>query len=324
MKRNATAFTLGFAAALLLAPLSIVAAVSAPLRAAPLRIAPLRLAPPVFAQIFGPTGSSGANTALSNLSGVAVNASLIPGSTSLDIGGSSNPWLNGYFGTSGSPLIRLHTVAGFATISATSGRILFGSSWFSGNSTTNILSNDAGIYFGDAGDKGVLIYATAHTVDPIFFALGTGHRLLVIGDSGDQATDSGLSAASNPTLVVQSADHTKRIGIRHNQTNGQIVDLAATAANARPVGEMEGSDVASAATITPTGNFFTVTGTTTIDTITIQSGATCIRLLFSGACSVGDLTGNIDIGAAFTSTANDTLSLCAKSTTWYEVGRSVN
>jgi hypothetical protein len=46
-----------------------------------------------------PSGSSGANTALSNLAAVAINQSLVPGSSGLNIGQSSgNTWLNVYTG----------------------------------------------------------------------------------------------------------------------------------------------------------------------------------------------------------------------------------
>jgi hypothetical protein len=82
--------------------------------------------------------------------------------------------------------------------------------------------------------------------------------------------------------------------------------------------------VASAATITPRSNVFHVTGTTNIDTITVAAAGTCYVLIFDGILTVGDLSGNINLSAAFVSTANDTLSLCHDGTNWHETARSVN
>lgn len=82
--------------------------------------------------------------------------------------------------------------------------------------------------------------------------------------------------------------------------------------------------VASASTITPHSNVFHVSGTTNIDTITTTTAGTCYTLILDDVLTVGDLTGNINLSAAFVTTANDTLSVCHDGTTWFETGRSIN
>ncbi len=140
------------------------------------------------------------------------------------------------------------------------------------------------------------------------------------------AFDNALGVQTNPAVVVASAARSvdQRVGIRHNQTQGQVVDFANVAANARPIGLMGGSTVASAATITPTGNFFEISGTTNIDTLTIMDRGVCVSMMFQGILTVSDVGGNINLQAALVTTANDTLTVCSNGTTWFEVGRSAN
>jgi hypothetical protein len=90
----------------------------------------------------------------------------------------------------------------------------------------------------------------------------------------------------------------------------------------------KGADVADEASITPTGNSFKITGTgTTIDTL-VSTGITAgtqITLIFASATVVvGDLTGNINLSAAFASTASATLTLIYDGTNWLEIARSLN
>lgn len=86
--------------------------------------------------------------------------------------------------------------------------------------------------------------------------------------------------------------------------------------------------VASAATITlpPSENdFYAISGTTNIDTITATSMAgRRITLKFAGILTVGDGTGNCKLSAGFTTTADDTITLACDGTSWYEIARSVN
>lgn len=100
--------------------------------------------------------------------------------------------------------------------------------------------------------------------------------------------------------------------------------------------QAQGADVASANNLTlgADGNFFEITGTTTInciETANWQAGSE-ITLTFAGALTVTDASGGcastmkpINIGAAYTTSSADTLELRLFDTTeWREVGRSVN
>lgn len=98
----------------------------------------------------------------------------------------------------------------------------------------------------------------------------------------------------------------------------------------------KGADVASAATITlgNDGNYFDITGTTNIDYITTTgwTAGSIIVLQFDGILTVNDSTAtppggtaNINLSAAYVSTAGDTLTLIYDGgTSFRELARSVN
>jgi hypothetical protein len=86
-----------------------------------------------------------------------------------------------------------------------------------------------------------------------------------------------------------------------------------------------GTAVASAATISPTGNVFHVTGSssvTSINGIGVRAGAT-VTLIFDGTATVVD-GGNLKLAGNFVATAEDTLELVWDGSNWYETRRSVN
>jgi hypothetical protein len=86
-----------------------------------------------------------------------------------------------------------------------------------------------------------------------------------------------------------------------------------------------GAAVASAATITPTGNIFHVTGTTTITSVSgtgVQAG-TRITIIFDGILTFTDGS-NLKLAGNFVTSADDTIVLEYDGTNWYEVSRSVN
>lgn len=87
-----------------------------------------------------------------------------------------------------------------------------------------------------------------------------------------------------------------------------------------------GASVASATALpVPTGRVFHVTGTTTITSITstnFESGA-CVTLIFDGVLTFTD-GGNLKLAGDFTTSADDTISLCYDGSNWHETGRSVN
>jgi hypothetical protein len=87
-----------------------------------------------------------------------------------------------------------------------------------------------------------------------------------------------------------------------------------------------GADVASAGTITPTGNLFHVTGNTTITGISTAgiNAGTEITIIFTGSVTINNGTSMKLAGGTFSATANSTLTLVFDGTTWFEKCRSVN
>lgn len=87
-----------------------------------------------------------------------------------------------------------------------------------------------------------------------------------------------------------------------------------------------GSAISSAAALpVPTGNVQHVTGTTgvtSISTTNLGSGL-CTTLIFDDALTVTDGS-NLKLAGDFTTTADDTLSVCFDGTNWYETARSIN
>lgn len=85
-----------------------------------------------------------------------------------------------------------------------------------------------------------------------------------------------------------------------------------------PIGQYSGTDVASASTITPTGGQFRVTGTTTVDNISLPYTGFegCLNIIPTGALPFS--TGG-NIATAFTATANTGVQVCyiASASKWY-------
>ncbi len=86
-----------------------------------------------------------------------------------------------------------------------------------------------------------------------------------------------------------------------------------------------GTTVASAAAITPTGNLFHVSGTTTITSVsgTGISAGTEITIIFDGALTFTDGS-NLKLAGNFVTTADDTITLMYDGTNWYEKCRAIN
>jgi hypothetical protein len=86
-----------------------------------------------------------------------------------------------------------------------------------------------------------------------------------------------------------------------------------------------GAAVASAATITATGNLFHVTGTTNITSVsgTGVTAGTKITIIFDGALTFTDGS-NLKLAGNFVTTADDTITLVYDGTNWYETARAVN
>lgn len=85
-----------------------------------------------------------------------------------------------------------------------------------------------------------------------------------------------------------------------------------------------GADVASAATIVPTGEVFTLTGSTGVTAITATGVLTGKRILILAGTSTAAITLTHMVGGTITLTAGDSLELIYDGTNFVEVGRSVN
>lgn len=189
-----------------------------------------------------------------------------------------------------------------------------------------ILSNSYLHVGNSANTHNGFIWDPTQTPDTGVLATGTTGNTWIIGEKQDYGFDYAVAQQANPTLVLASASQNtnERIGIRHNATQGEITDLAATAANQRPIRLHGGPAVASAATITPTGNFFHVTGTTGITAVTVLGSGTQFCMVFDGVLTLTDNNGTFNLAGDFTTTANDVLCLASDGTNYYETSRSVN
>lgn len=86
--------------------------------------------------------------------------------------------------------------------------------------------------------------------------------------------------------------------------------------------QAKGADVASATTTTlgDDGNFFFITGTTTITSITAKVAGTVIVLKFNGALTLTNGS-NLKLVADFVTVAGDTIILVSDGTNWWEISR---
>jgi microcystin-dependent protein len=84
----------------------------------------------------------------------------------------------------------------------------------------------------------------------------------------------------------------------------------------------KGADVASASTVNlgNDGNFFNITGTTTITSITAKSAGTVVWLRFTGVLTVTNGS-NLKLNGNFVTAADSILQLVSDGTNWYEVSR---
>jgi hypothetical protein len=88
---------------------------------------------------------------------------------------------------------------------------------------------------------------------------------------------------------------------------------------------MESTSIASAATVTlpPSGESFTITGTTTITNITASWSQRRVTLVFANALTLTD-GGNLKLAGSLTTTSDDAITLISDGTNWIETSRSVN
>ena len=178
--------------------------------------------------------------------------------------------------------------------------------------------------------------STVQTIHTTALTTGTTSNGILICESQDTGFNFEHALQTNPTIYLHSANQstTQWMSLTHNQTNGVIAAGAGgVQINGMQMGK-QGTDVASAndATLTATGNYFDVTGTTQTNTLSIPTGCTAgtiITLQFDASVTVKHATAGAGAlfqlaGAGdFSATAGDTLQLVYDGTYWREVARTV-
>lgn len=137
---------------------------------------------------------------------------------------------------------------------------------------------------------------------------------MLLGPSGDNLR---LRADAGRTIILQSNNGAAQAEIL---TNGSVRTAASL------LGGLAAATASASIVALPAGNVVHITGTTSIDTINTCDAANQGRhvvLIFDGILTVNDAS-NLRIAGAFTTTADDTLSLMCDGTNWYEIARSVN
>lgn len=138
--------------------------------------------------------------------------------------------------------------------------------------------------------------------------------------------------------TIIASEHNTNFSTIYNDYNGNITNanisgsasIAATKLNLASIAQdmamssseflfAKGSDVASGTSISlgTDGNFFDITGTTNIETITIKQAGTVVWLHFDGALTLVDNTGNLELrGNNITVAAEDIVGLVSDGTNW--------
>lgn len=135
-------------------------------------------------------------------------------------------------------------------------------------------------------------------------------------------TSSGGYAAIEPATGNYVYIENRRFS---NGNGGADISGAGTTTFSRDAMVGGSINIASAATINllGRGEFFNITGTTNITSITASWIGRVVTLVFSDVLTFTDGS-NLKIAGNFVTTADDTITLIAGSVNWYEISRSVN
>ena len=283
------------------------------------------------------TVTSSGDVALSNTNGpmlensasTATNPTLIPNRASLTAG------IGGTGGdvsiiTGGTERINVDTAGNITFNPAAS----INGIW-THNSSMNVIDN-FGIAVGTSFDAG-FGYRTVNTPDTMVLNVSADSNGLVIIEGADVGVDFAHPLQTNPTVFIQSADATninQWLSLAHNQTDGYIeAGFGGIALAPHTRSPMSALTLGSGATsFTITSNVMAVTadaGTNTIATIIGGKSGLFLTIICrnAGLIITDNDTGTADtinISAAFTGTANDTITLVSDGTSWYETSRAVN
>jgi len=190
-------------------------------------------------------GGGGANTALSNLAAVAINAALIPATAgALDIGSTTKPWGDLWLaGTSGTPATNQFRITGASTsgvrtvtLQDASGTVAYTADLAayiakSGATTiTAVLLTGGFEILGDAGITSGLLTVDSGDAQLGFFDAGGTSQI------GFSSTTSIIIASSNPTFTGAVYD----IDYSANYTTRSLVDKAYVDAQVSGLGDFVG------------------------------------------------------------------------------------
>lgn len=137
-------------------------------------------------------------------------------------------------------------------------------------------------------------------------------------------TDSDLEAQLDLLHAYFTAALNATTGHTHDGTSNQGPLLTTLGTLTTILKEDKGADVASAAgniVLGDDGNFFDITGTDAITSITIKPTGTMVTLQTDSTASLVD-GGNLKLAGTFQGAADSTITLRSDGTNWYEVSRS--
>ena len=192
-------------------------------------------------------GGGGANTALSNLSGVAINTSLLPGATSIDLGSGTAPFRELYFaGTSATPGTNNFKITGAST---------------GGTRTVTFPDSSGTVCLNNSTNCG--------------FLTGTGTAFVQNGNSLGTAANVGTADNFAVNVITNG---TARLTIATNGDASLTGDLAVNGGDITSSGNL---NITPTGTLTAgsTGQVFTLQGSNT-STITATNGANTTTVSF--------------------------------------------
>lgn len=212
----------------------------------------------------------------------------------------------------------LQGVEGIASVIENTARVAGG--WFQANASSGGSGNTIGE---STGVRSIISSYNQYTITDAMVFWGTGgvSNGPVVNLYGLRLDNWTGSAVTNSYGIYldNSIDRgtTSRYAFYSTSTSRSLFSGTVALAN--------GAAVASAGTISITGNVFHVTGTTNITSIsgTNVNAGTEVILIFDASVTVTNGS-NLKLAGDFSATANDTMKLVYDGTNWYEVSRSIN
>ncbi len=191
-------------------------------------------------------GGGGANSSLSNLSSVAINTSLLPGTTTIDLGSSSTPFRNLFLaGSSASPATNNFSITGAPTAART-------------------------LTIPDA--SGTICLATSAACG---FATGSGSAVLQNGNSFGATANIGTSDSNGLDLLTNGSARVTIDASGNTTFNNNVTLGGSTLSSTGTLAITPGG----ALTVGATGQTFTIQGNSS-STITATSGINTTSLAF--------------------------------------------